>query len=118
MGITCKIKRISISTLELFQQDPLLLYSFFDAQSLPESPFWHQRKWPDEYAEKTKQEARSRLTKSLQDRNRSKTDHNLQDLESQLLSEWEIPELDLLLHKNYYRSVPFNHPSSSIGLKL
>jgi Domain of unknown function (DUF1877) len=99
MSITCRLKQISIPTLELILQDPLLLSSFFDSQWLPESPFWHQSQWKGESAEKTKQEARVRFTKSLQDRNRGKTNYNLQALESQLLSEWETPELDL--HKYF-----------------
>ncbi len=99
MSITCRLKRISISTLELIQQDPLLLSSFFDAQWLPESAFWQQSKWTDESAEKTKRAARARFFKSLQDRNQWKNSYNLQTLEQQPLFEWETPELDL--HKYF-----------------
>jgi hypothetical protein len=99
MSITFQIKRISISTLELIQQDPLLLSPFFDARWLSESVFWQQRKWKHESDEKTKQAARVRFTKSLQDRNRWKNKYNLQALEQQLLFEWQTPELDL--HKYF-----------------
>jgi hypothetical protein len=89
MGITCRLKQISILTLELIQQNPSLSSSFFDAQWLPESPFWQNSKWLDEIAEKTKQEASVKFEKSIK----------THTLKQQLLSEWEIPELDL--HKYY-----------------
>ncbi|WP_310482523.1 hypothetical protein [Chamaesiphon sp. VAR_48_metabat_403] len=85
MSITCQIKRISISTLELIQQEPLLLSSLLDAKWVPESPFWHQNKWIDESAEKTKQAAQMRFSKSLKDCNRWKNNYSLQALEQQLL---------------------------------
>jgi Domain of unknown function (DUF1877) len=98
MSITLRLKRISHLTLELIQQDSSVLSLFFDSQWLPESPFWHQHKyWNNESAEKTKQEARERFIKSLQDRTWLEKDYNLQALESQLLSEWRIPELTYLL---------------------
>jgi Domain of unknown function (DUF1877) len=99
MSITCQIKRISISTLELIQQEPLLLSSLLDAKWVPESPFWQQNKWIDESAKKTKQAAQVRFSKSLQDCNRWKNNYSLQALEQQLLFEWETPELDL--HKYF-----------------
>jgi hypothetical protein len=104
MSITCQIKRISISTLELIQQEPLLLSSLLDAKWLPESPFWHQNKWIHESAEETKQSARTRFSKSLQDCNRWKNNYDFQALEQQLLFEWETPELDL--HK-YFRELTY-----------
>jgi Domain of unknown function (DUF1877) len=100
MSITLQLKRISIPMLKLIKQDPLILSLFFDAKWLPESPFWQRSKhWRGDSAEKTKQEARKRFTKSLKDCTGLKKVCNLQALESQLLAEWEMPELDL--HKNF-----------------
>jgi hypothetical protein len=81
MGITCKLKQISISILENIKEDSLLLNLLFEAKWLPESELW------------------LKLVTYRQDPNRSKNHDDLKTLELQLLSEWEAPELDL--HKYF-----------------
>jgi hypothetical protein len=74
MGITCKLKQISISILENIKEDPLLLNLLFEAKWLPESELW------------------LKLVTYRQDPNRAKNHDDLKALEFQLLSEWETPE--------------------------
>lgn len=68
MGAVGKLKQISLAALELLQQNPSLVSSFFAAKYLLESPRMIQ--WTDQFADQTKQKAN-------------------------FLTEWITPELDL-----------------------
>ena len=92
MSITSKLKQITLPTLELLQQNPKLIDSFFDAELLPESSFWEKAKyWDDDSAKITKQQARARFGEL--------DNYDWQTLEIQSISVWETPELDL--HKYF-----------------
>lgn len=67
MGIEGAIKQISLPTLELLRNEPILVGAFYEAKLLPETTFWQ------------------RLRKK----------YNWKVLEQQFLAEWETPELDL-----------------------
>lgn len=106
MESTGKIKQISGLTLDLLREDPLLVNAFFDAQWLPESTFWQQRRyWTEDSAEKIKQDARAQFGKLPKSEGLSwlipgkqqqwKHNYDWQSLEKQFLAEWENPELDL-----------------------
>ncbi|BCL38013.1 DUF1877 family protein [Nostoc sp. MS1] len=104
MGITGRIKQISSLTLDLFIQDPFLVDAFFDAQWLPESPYWQGRSNTREF-EQMKQDARKRFGKLperkglsrfiFKNRQKWKYTYDWQALEEQFLAEWATPELDL-----------------------
>ena len=116
MGITTQVKQISVSTLELLQQDSKLTEAFFDAQYLPESPEWRRKDYRSgESAESTKRSARGRfgrLSRFQMIKNRVMRilrlgrvkSYDLQALETQFLEDWEVPELDL--HK-YFEGLSF-----------
>jgi Domain of unknown function (DUF1877) len=91
MGIVGTLKQISIETLDLLRQDPLLTELFLAAQYLPESAAWKQKTyWNGESAEKTKAGSQDKFEKfRWTDQDEKET------LTNQLLDEWEIPELDL-----------------------
>ncbi|NEO82990.1 MAG: DUF1877 family protein [Spirulina sp. SIO3F2] len=65
MGIVVNLKQISLYTLEVLQQSPTLGAALFDAQYLPESPFWNTSEGFDEYDERTKKEARMRFDRCV-----------------------------------------------------
>lgn len=94
MGIVGKLKQLSMSSLELCNQDSKLAKLFFTAEWLPESAFWQRASyWQDESAERAKQEAHQTFEKwkfSHEDKAR---------VRSQFLAEWDVQELDL--HKSW-----------------
>lgn len=78
MGITCQLKQVTSSTLNLLQQNPLLVDLFFAVQCFPDSTYFQQL---------------------LRDRHQYISHHDLSVLEQKFLSEWEIPALKL--YKNF-----------------
>lgn len=91
MGIDGQLKQISLESFEICQNDASLMEIFFAAKRLPDSPHWQREKGylSQEYAEEAQQRAVERFVK-LTSEEREK-----QNLKSQFLAEWEIPELDL-----------------------
>lgn len=90
MGICAELKQISLSTLEILRQDPLLVKLFRTAKYLPESAFWRQTTWTDKSAERTKERSQKEFR-----RFRSSNKYEQHTLKQQFLAEWEISELDL-----------------------
>ena len=100
MSITSKLKQISVPTLELLRQNPMLIGSFFDAHLLPESNSWREKEYLDaDTAENIKQRASTRFGKVENKPNQWIDNYDWKALEKQFISEWETPELDL--HKYF-----------------
>ncbi|BAT54878.1 hypothetical protein NOS3756_38530 [Nostoc sp. NIES-3756] len=87
-----------------FIKDPFLVDAFFDAQWLPESPYWQGRSNATVF-EKMKQDARKIFGKLperqglsrfiFRNRQKWKYTYDWQALEKHFLAEWATPELDL-----------------------
>jgi hypothetical protein len=104
MSITARLKQVSVETLEILREDPLLLPAFFDAKFLPESPYWQKALYIGKYAERLKQEVRAKFGRTSHNPNKWIGNYNWEILEQQFLSEWETPHLDL--HK-YFPELTF-----------
>ncbi|HLP91679.1 MAG TPA: DUF1877 family protein [Nostocaceae cyanobacterium] len=95
MGISGRLKQISIQTLEIFKQDPSLVKSLFDAEYLPESASWQRKIYlTGETAEILQQEARKAFG-NLPNSSQQTQNYDWKALQQQFIAEWETPELDL-----------------------